>query len=135
MVDFKYLKARYRVALDVYRGIARKNFVQISAGNSPSADALRHEDQAALALALARLEYRGALGEAVANVDDLPTLKARYDIASALYKEIAERNAAQAASGALLRDDDLRREEDARDKVTAARREYLDALKGPVEDI
>ena len=115
-------------------GIARKNLEQVSAGNCPSADELLREDQAALALALARLEYRGALGEAVANIDDLPTLKARYNIAAAFYKEIAERNAAQAARGARPRDDDLKREEEARDKVTVARREYLDALTGPAED-
>jgi hypothetical protein len=129
-----YLKARYRVALDVYHGIARKNLEQASAGNCPSAEELLREDEAALALALARLEYRGALGEAVANIDDLSSLKARYNIAAAVFKEIAERNAAQAASGARPRDEDLKREEEARDKVAAARREYLDALTGPTED-
>ena len=66
--------------------------------------------------------------------DELEALRARYEIASDAYHEIATRNLQEAVTGSHPTAEALQREDAARDLLGEARREYLLALRSPLRD-
>ena len=61
-------------------------------------------------------------------MDEVQALKTYYEVASHRYHEIVRRNLERLVAGAGLEVEDLRREDEAQERLALARREYLDGL-------
>jgi hypothetical protein len=61
-------------------------------------------------------------------VDEVQTLKTSYEVASHRYHEIMRRNLERVVAGARLEVEEVRREDEAQERLALARRAYLDRL-------
>ena len=64
-------------------------------------------------------------------MDDLQSLKALYELASAFHEQVSKENRALALSGGHPSEAALQREDEAEAAMVAAREAYLQALAGP----
>ncbi len=64
-------------------------------------------------------------------MDHLQTLKVRFELLTAHYRDVSQQNRAVAMAGGRPSEADLQRESEAEEAMAAAREAYLQALAGP----